>query len=308
MKIVIVGPGAIGCLIAAFLSRVKQAEVWLLDKDLARARRINKSGVFVQGINGKLKARVKITACASQIKFCDLIIFCVKSYAAESALKTVKPLLNRNVCLLSLQNGLGNVEIISKISGNTNVWAGVIFLGATLLSEANVRYAGAGKIIIGKKDGKITRRMRVLRDVFKNAGFEISLSKKIDAWIWHKLIINIGINALSAITSLKNGDLLKYSEVRQILDLSVREAVCVAEKMGIKLIYKNMRKKTEAVCDFTAENISSMLQDVLNRKKTEIDSLNGAIVRKAEEIGIDTPVNRVLTNLIKIKQLCYTQT
>jgi 2-dehydropantoate 2-reductase len=147
--------------------------------------------------------------------------------------------------------------------------------------------------------------LRAIREIFNRAGMETRISRDIKGLIWSKLIINDGINALTAITRLANGKLIEFEGTRKILREAVSEATKVAKRKRIKLIYDDPLAKVEAVCEATATNISSMLQDVLKKKRTEIDFINGVIVRQGQELGIATPVNSVLLNLVKTIEASY---
>lgn len=314
MKIVIVGPGAMGCLFAGFLAKSGQ-EIWILDKRKERSQMIDKDGITIEGISGNHKVKVNATSDASDIKKPDLAIICVKSYDTEAAAKHLKPCLLETTYVLTLQNGVGNVEAISEIVGESNVIGGVTSHGATLLGDGRVRHAGKGETIIGRwqtsgklksKQWKIPRRaLEDIADVFKNAGFPTKVSDRVKDLVWSKLIINVGINALTAITRLNNGRLIEYEGTRQILKQAVLEATKVARRKRITLDYSDPVKKVESVCVATAGNISSMLQDVLKKRRTEIDYINGAIVREGEDLGIATPVNAVLTDFVKTIEASY---
>ena len=160
MKIVIVGPGAIGCLFAALLSRSKSDhEVWILDKEPQRANRLNSSGIKVEGIsNFRTSARsestsggkIKATSRARDIGKVDLIIIAVKSYDTESAVKSISPLLTDETKVLTIQNGVGNLEIINEVVGEDRALGGVTSHGATLVKEGCIMHAGSGDTIIGR--------------------------------------------------------------------------------------------------------------------------------------------------------------
>ena len=134
------------------------------------------------------------------------------------------------------------------------------------------------------------------------------MAKDIDSVIWSKLVINVGINALTAITRLKNGMLVQHDGTREVLRSSVQEAVRIVKRKRIKLAYDDPIQKVESVCKATSSNVSSMLQDVLSKERTEIDFINGAIVRQGKALGIPTPVNELLTNLVKTIELSYSKT
>ncbi|MCM8790059.1 MAG: 2-dehydropantoate 2-reductase [Candidatus Omnitrophica bacterium] len=304
MKIVIVGPGAIGCLLAGYLSKSKE-ELWILDKNEERAARINQQGITVEGISGNWQSKVKVTQNPKEIGEAHIVIICVKSYDTKEAITSAKPLIADNTAVLTLQNGIGNIEILSEVVGQDKVIGGVTNQGVTLISEGIVRHAGKGETIIGRFDGKITSQLKDIRELLNKVGFDTKISKDIKCLLWSKLIINVGINALTAITRLKNGKLVEFEGTRKILRDAVTEAVKVAKRKRIKLIYDDPLAKVEAVCEATANNISSMLQDVLKKKHTEIAFINGVIVRLGQELGIPVPVNSVLTDLVKTIELSY---
>lgn len=305
MKIVIVGPGAMGCLFAAFLSKTKE-EIWLLDKDKERAAKINEQGIEIEGVSGQWQARVKATADVKEIGAeVNLLIVCVKAYDTKTAITQAKSLLSAETSVLTLQNGIGNIEILSEIVGADKVIGGVTNLGATLLGNGSIRHAGKGETVIGRIDGKIPVALRSIREVFNKVGLETRISRDIKGLLWSKLLINVGINALTAITRLNNGRLVEFEGTRKILRDAVTEAIKVAKRKRIKLIYDDPLAKVEAVCEATSGNVSSMLQDVLKKKHTEIDFINGVIVRQAQELGIPCPTNSILLDLVKTIESSY---
>lgn len=311
MKIVIVGPGAMGCLFAAFLSKLfstpKEAEnkIWLLDKSKENALKLKQQGIIVEGISGNWGAHPEVTADVKEIEKADLIIISVKSYNTKEAIIHSRPLVGENTRILTLQNGIGNVEIITEVVGQELVIGGVTNQAATLINVGHIKHAGKGETVIGRIDGKIPVEMRSIREIFNKAGLETRISRDIKGLLWSKLIINAGINALTAITRLTNGKLIEFASTRRILQEAVTEATRIAKRKRIKLIYDDPLAKVEAVCEATAANLSSMLQDVLRKKRTEIDFINGVIVRQAQELGIPVPVNSLLVDLIKTIEASY---
>jgi len=304
MKIVIVGPGAMGCLFAAFLSKSKE-EIWLLDKDKEGAAKINENGISLEGASGTWQAKPKTTANTQDIGKSDLILICVKSFHTKQAVEQIKPLLGEQTKILTLQNGIGNIEVIAELVGESRVIGGVTSEGATLIDTGKIRHAGRGETIIGSIDGKIPVEMRSIREVFNKVGFQTKMSRDIKSLIWSKLIINVGINALTAITRLPNGKLTEFEGTKRILRDAVTEATRIAKRKRIKLIYDDPLAKVEAVCESTSGNLSSMLQDVLRKKRTEIDFINGVILRLGQELGIAVPTNKILVDLVKTIELSY---
>lgn len=314
MKIAIIGPGALGCLVAASLARSGE-DVWLLDKVQDRAKKINNSGIRVEGI-GEFSAKVRATCDAKDIGVCDLVIVCVKSYDTEEAVKEAKASIGENTLVLTLQNGLGNEEVIAEIVGPEKVVGGVTSHGSTYVGDGKVRHAGKGETIIGRwytpaarKDVRKwyipRRRLEEISALFKKSSFETKISDNIKEVIWSKLIINVGINALGALARLKNGDLFKYEWTRNVMKQAVMEAVKVAKRRRISLVYSDPVKKIESVCSSSSDNACSMLQDVLDGQKTEIDYINGAIAAEGAALGVPTPVNSVLTDLVKALETGY---
>jgi 2-dehydropantoate 2-reductase len=298
MKIIIVGPGAMGLLFAAFLSKSKE-EIWLLDKNKERALKLNQNGISVEGISGKWNAKVKTTNETKEIGIADLVIIATKSYDTKSAITQAKPIISEKTAVLTLQNGIGNLEIIGEVVGPDNVIGGTTNLGATLIDDTHVRHAGNGETVIGKIDGSTPVIMRDIRELFNKVKLETKISRDIKGILWSKLIINVGINALTALTRLHNGRLTEFEGTRRILRDAVTEAVKIAKRKRIKLIYDDPLAKVETVCEATSGNVSSMLQDVLRKKRTEIDFINGVVVRLGQELGIPVPVNQLLVDLVK---------
>jgi len=304
MDILIAGPGAIGCLVAAYLSR-NGNRVCLLDKDSKRAAHISRNGIQVSGISGVWSARVFATSRTKDALTPELAIICTKSYDTESAVRNIAAVAGKDTPVLTFQNGIGNTEIIAGAVGKEHVLGGSTSLGATLLSVGCVRHAGMGETVIGSMDGKVTPALKRVRDIFNSSGLPAVLSSDLEGLLWSKLIINVGINALTAITHLNNGRIAEIGEVRSVMHAAVQEAVRIAAKKGIHLLYKNPVEKVESVCRATSSNIASMLQDVLKGRRTEIDYINGAIVREGIEVGISTPVNEVLLRIVQTIEQSY---
>lgn len=299
MRVIIVGAGAMGCLFGFFLRRAGK-EVWLLDTNSALVKHIQEQGVLVEGISGEHQVSLPITDRFEDIQSADLIILFVKAYDTPQAIQNVKPLLGPESAVLTLQNGIGNVEAIVKVVGERQTIAGTTSHGATVLSRGTIRHAGIGETVIGEIDGQKTSRLEKIRDFFESAGIVTHITRDITGLLWSKLIINVGINALTGITGLCNGALLDHEETRAIMHRAVQEAKEVADRKGIQLIYQDHIQKVESVCRATAGNISSMLQDLRNKKKTEIDFINGAIWKEGNTLGMDTPINQTLTHLVHL--------
>lgn len=300
MKIAIVGAGAMGSLYGAKLSTLDTNEVFLIDVWQDHVDAINTKGLDVEEKEGSLNFnRLKATSRPMEIGLVDLAIVFVKSTLTAAAMETNKSIFGPDTIALTLQNGLGNVDIMSEFIGEEHVLAGTTAHGATMIGPGNIRHAGIGKTIIGELSGEITPRVKEIVEVFNLSGLETVISENVNGLVWDKLLVNVGINALTGITGLENGRLLDYPEIEELLELAVGEAIRVAEAKNIHLSWEDPIGHTKDVCRATAANKSSMLQDVLNGKQTEIDMINGAILREGLKTGVDTPINLVLTNLIR---------
>jgi 2-dehydropantoate 2-reductase len=302
MHFLVVGPGAMGSLFAARLQKAG-FEVTLLDYIRERATRINDQGIQVEGITGNYKVKVPTTT-GSIPKPPDLVLICVKAYDTREAALNIKSRLKPETAVVTLQNGVGNLEILEEVFGGDRVLGGVTAEGATLLGPGRIRHAGRGETIIGPSGNPGTPANKMV-DAFNRAGFQTRSVNNVKDLIWGKLIINVGINALTAITRLKNGRLPELDGTRLVMKEAVKEAVAVANAKNIKLPYSDPVDRVTEVCRATAGNIASMLQDVLRAKLTEIDFINGAIVREGRALGIPTPVNFTLTSLLQVIQTTY---
>ena len=302
MNFLIAGPGAMGCLFAARLKKAGH-QVTLLDYRPDRASQINEQGIRVEGITGEYLVRVRVTT-EDTPEQPDLVLVCVKAHQTQKAAEKIKAVLGQGIRLLTLQNGVGNLEILSKVFGTEKVLGGTTAEGATLLGPGHIRHAGQGDTIIGPEgdpDGPIAEVV----SAFNAAGFNTRSVKNVNDLIWGKLIINVGINALTAITRLKNGRLPEIKGTRAVMEKAVGEAVAVARAKNIDLPYPDPQKRVLEVCQATAGNIASMLQDVLKQRITEVGFINGAIVREGGALGISTPVNHTLTCLVEAIQETY---
>ena len=298
MKIAIIGAGAMGSLFGGRLALAGE-DVWLLDVWEEHVRTIRDKGLMIATVANDLVAQPRATTKPEDIGLADLVIIFVKSSATRAAAQTAAGLLGPQTAVLTLQNGYGNAETIAEVVGAERVIAGTTAQGATLLGPGRIMHGGSGDTHIGELGGGKTDRLEEVAACLTRAGIQTIADDNVAALIWGKLVVNVGINALTAITGLKNGELADHEETRQVLAMAVEEAVRVADAAGIRLPYDNAVEKVLAVAVATAQNRSSMLQDLSGGRLTEIDAINGALVREGERVGVATPVNSVLTLLIK---------
>ncbi|MFW8600074.1 ketopantoate reductase family protein [Desulfobacterota bacterium M19] len=295
MKITIVGPGALGCLLAALLSRAGH-RIFILDYKVSRAARLNREGVCLSEGGRRQAYTVRATTDPAATTGSETLLLCVKSADVISALARTAPLIKEGPLLVSMQNGLRHLPVLRNLPDSS--WAlAVTAMGATLTAPGVIHFGGAGFTSFGFLKQTTDERLAVLVELFNAAGLAAGISPDIEAAVWDKLLINVGINALTAIYNCPNGKLPVLPETREIMRLAVLEAAAVAEACGVK-ISSDPVGRALAVCRATENNISSMLQDVRLGRNTEIEAINGEIVRLAATFNIPAPVNKRLTTQV----------
>lgn len=307
MKIAVIGPGALGCLFAACLARQGDHEVWLLDRDSKRAAFLHEKGLLFDEGERRERIPVNATSNPADIGTADLFLLCVKSYAVQGCLPVLKKLAQPENLVLALQNGIGHLELMQR-EGRFLCWAvGITSQGATLIAPGHVRHGGHGLTRLGfirAASDHGNERLHAAASAFAGAGIETVLSNEILVDVWAKLLVNVGINALTAIYDCPNGRLLEIPEALDKQKAAVLEAAAVARGLGIS-VPGDPVAMTREVCRATAGNISSMLQDVRNRRQTEIADINGAIAEKAAELGIDALENERLCRDVRVLERGY---
>lgn len=298
MRLAIIGAGAMGSLFGGRLTLAGE-EVWLLDTREDQINAICKNGLVICSDAGDSVVWPKATTNPYEIGLVDLVIIFVKSIDTCLAARTAQHLLKSDTAVLTLQNGYGNAEKLAAVLGREKIIVGTTAQGAMLLKPGRVMHSGTGDTHVGNLSGESTPCLWRLAAMLFQAGFPTYVDEDVTALIWGKLVINVGINALTAITGLQNGRLADYEETKILVDKTVMEAVNVAEALGVRLPYPEPVAKVLAVARATAANRSSMLQDLTYQRLTEIDDINGAIVREGAKLGIDTQANYILTLLVK---------
>lgn len=304
MRIAIVGAGAIGSLLGGFITKTGYDTV-LIDNHLERCTLINEKGLFIDGVSGEHLIQVKSTVDSKSVGEVDFVFMCVKAYDTKQAMTQHKYLVGEKTTVTTMQNGLGNFEEIADVIGQEKVVAGTTSSGGYFLRPGHLRHAGNGAAHIGELSGEITKRITTIEKILNDAGFNATIAPNIEQPIWTKLIINVGINALTALLRVNNGYTSSLKAARAVQVDAVAEALAVAKAAGVKIDYDKVADQVVAVARATEQNISSMLNDVIRTKRTEIDFINGAVCKIGEKFGVDTPVNRTLTHLIKATEQAY---
>lgn len=299
MKISIIGSGAMGSLFGGKLSKSGE-DVILYDVNEAHINRVNQKGLSIHSTatGETLVVYPRATKDPEETRGSDIFIIFVKSTITELVVKQFSSFADNNSIVITLQNGLGNEEIIRNIMGKEMVAAGVTSQGATFLGPGEINHAGNGPTHLCMSD-KHNEKLKPFVETLNKAGFEADIEDNIENLVWSKLIINVGINALTAITNLENGRLLEFQDLKSIMDDLVAEGAAVAAKKGVTLTFPDPLQTVFDVAGKTAKNRSSMLQDFDRGNRTEIDFINGAIVREGSILGINTPVNKTIAGLVR---------
>ena len=305
MKIAIVGAGAMGSLFGALLAEGGHA-VWLYDIWQEHIDAVNQNGVTIE-LDGKPRqVSLKAVADPLQIGESELVLIFVKATQTETAAKIAAQVAGSKGLVMTLQNGMGNAETIAQVISPDRILVGTTSHGSTMLKAGSIRHAGAGPTTIGMwaTGEKEFENARHIADQFTQAGIETSAIIDVRPVIWDKLLVNVGINAITALTGIKNGQILDLEITRELSRTAVEEAARVAQAQEIE-IREDAADHVFQVAAATAANRSSMGQDVDHRRPTEIKAINGFVVREAERLGISVPVNRTLTALVQTLESHY---
>src|SRR5512136_552664 len=310
MQISIIGTGAMATLFAARLADV--AEVSMIGSWAEAIETIRHNGITIDG--DSCCHSVHTAYHPDDAPAADLALVLTKAYktvkAAEVAAKTIKP----DGLALTLQNGLGNIEILAEHVGRDRALQGVTMQGATLLGPGRIRTSGRGATHLGyvpielaaPRDFSVGHRAYEISALFNSAGLKSQVTADINGLAWSKVIINAAINPLTAILRVPNGALVESEETSELMRAAALEAAAVAKARGITLPFSDPVERVKQVAMMTATNHSSMLQDVLGQRPTEIDAINGKIVEQGEALGISTPVNVLLASLMRAVEKNYT--
>ncbi len=298
--VAIAGPGAMGILLACHLRRAG-VDVLLLDHREERAAELSSAGIWVEGLDGgELHASVRVTTDLSVLAECCWLILLMKAWQAERAFPEMARHISPAARVLCLQNGMGHHRYMAAALPEHQILIGTTAHGSTLLDTGRVRHAGKGITIVGQiRPEAPGERLMELQAMLTAAGWECRVVVDIWPHCWRKLVVNCAINPLTALTGLSNGELLEHPETTWIMERVVAEVCEVARAEGIDMEPKGMFETVKEVCRATAGNRSSMLQDVLADRPTEIDYISGAVQKTGMEHHIPTPFNTGLYNLVK---------
>jgi 2-dehydropantoate 2-reductase len=300
VKIAILGAGALGCAIGAALTEGGN-EVWLLNRSAAHVEAMRRDGLRVDDANGSRRVKVQATKRAAEAGAVELVVVLVKSFHTDAAMRGALELIGPETLVLSLQNGLGHEDVLADIVGRERVLAGKTYVGGVMRSPGHIESGVAGKAThIGELDGRITSRVTAIAETFNAAGLATAVSDNIVGTMWDKLLVNVATGALTGATSLTYGQLYDEPLLKTTALAAVAEAMAVAQAAGVSLSTTDPERPwTLAGEGLSAAFKTSMLQSLEKGSITEIDFINGAVVRWGQRHGVPTPVNATLVACIK---------
>jgi 2-dehydropantoate 2-reductase len=300
MKTAILGAGAMGSVFASYLAESKD-EVILVDVAKPVVDSISSRGLIIRDKAGKEKTfRIAATAEPNNVGGVDLLIVFVKCYHTEAAVRSALPLLGDNSIVLSLQNGWGNASRIGNLVGPEKVLVGVSYHSATALGPGHVLHGGQGPTYLGELDGSVSERAEKVARFLASGGIEIQTSSEVVKDIWSKLALNVATLPSSVLARLTADRLLSSPEMQELMRNLLQEVIAVANAQDIHLNFDERWSAIVRLLKQLAPNTKgSMFQDIEQRRPTEIDVINGAIVEAGQSLKISTPFNRAVVSLIK---------
>ncbi|CAN7277414.1 2-dehydropantoate 2-reductase [Bradyrhizobium sp. LjRoot220] len=293
MQVAVVGAGAVGCYYGGLLLRAGH-EVTFIGRQ-PHVDAINANGLLLDTSTFKGHLPAKAAIDATTLASSDLVLVCVKSADTEQAGRSLAGRLRAETSVLSLQNGVDNAPRLAAIIGHAVIPV-VVYVGSEMAGPGHVRHHGGGDVAIGASAAS-----EALAQTLRAAGVGVTISEDIEVTLWSKLIINCAFNALSAVAGIAYGPMLAVEGTREVVASAVREAIAVARASGV-MIPDDIAGHIMQIPANMPNQMSSTAQDLLRGKPSEIDFLNGYVVRKGAELGIATPTNQALQVMVKLAE------
>lgn len=305
-KLCVVGAGAMGSLFGGLLAECGM-DVTLIDIWREHVDAIARGGLRMVGQGGDRKIPIKAVRTTNGLPVADIIFVQCKAMNTESAVSSARDIVGRETVLISFQNGLSNEELLASIVGAGKVLGGLTAQAASIEAPGVVRNFAQFPTYIGEMPCGISARARQLSALFSRHGLPTTPSSDIRLDIWKKLMANVGLSAPSGIANLKIREVMAVPELRATVFAAIDEAVAVGRAAGVSLDAADARDVLERIAGVggSGENKPSLCIDLLNKRATEIDFINGAIVRLGKQHGIATPVNATLVAAVKALESHY---
>jgi 2-dehydropantoate 2-reductase len=303
MKIAIVGTGAMGSVYAGLFASAGH-EVWAIDSWPEHVEAMRSKGLRVEGASGDRTVRVHATTEAKDAGPCELVILATKAMQVAAAASSIRDfLLEKDTPVLSIQNGLGGPETAASVLGKEKVMVGVVGgFGASMRGPGHAHHNGMELVRLGEFGGPITPRLKKVEEAWKSAGFRVKLFDDIDQLVWEKLLCNCAYSGPCGVSGLTVGQVMEDPDLSRVSAACAIEGFLVSQKKRIRLGFDD---PVAYVRDFGSKIPNakpSVLLDLLLRKKSEIDVINGSIPRVGHAVGIAAPVNEAVTALVKAKE------
>ena len=291
MKIAVMGAGAVGCYYGGLLARAGH-EVVLIGRP-QHVEAVRRDGLFMDTQSFHEHVPMQASSDASGVLGAKLVLFCVKSTDSESAAREMIPYLEPDAVILSFQNGVDNSERLQALLPQV-VLPVVVYVATEMSGPGHVKHHGRGELVVGPSAANST-----FLPLFAEAGISVQISDNVPGALWAKLFLNCAYNALSAITQLPYGRLVLGEGVEAVMRDVVNECILVAQADGV-LISGDPWEAVQRIAQTVPDQFSSTAQDLARHKRSEIDYINGHVIRRGEALGVSTPVNRVLHTLVKL--------
>ena len=294
IRVAVLGAGAVGCFFGGMLARAGH-RVTLIGRPI-HVNAFRKSGLHFEGLKFDEHVAVDASTDASAVRGARLVLFCVKSTDTEQAAAQIAPHLDADAIVVNLQNGVDNTERIqSKVL--QPVIPAVVYVATEMKGPGHLKHHGRGDLVIGGLEDK--KSLEKIKTWFEAAGVPVAISDNVAGELWAKLVVNCAYNALSAITQLPYGRMIEGPGIRDTMRDVVEETLAVAKASGVQMA-PGMLERTYKIAEAMPTQFSSTAQDLARGKPTEIDHLNGYVVRRGEALGVPTPANRVLHCLVNL--------
>lgn len=291
MKVAVMGAGAVGCYYGAMLARAGH-EVVLIGRP-AHVEAVRAGGLRLQTSAFDLRVPLAASTDAAAVRGADLVLFCVKSTDTEAGAAQIAPHLSPDAVVLTLQNGVDNDARVRAVLG-CEVAAAVVYVATEMAGPGHVRHHGRGELVIAS-----SRRSAEVAALLAAAGVPAQVSDDVRGALWAKLVLNCAYNALSAVSQRPYGELVRGAGVNEVIRDVVAECLAVAQADGVA-IPGDTAAAVRGIAETMPSQYSSTAQDLARGKASEIDHLNGYVVRRGEALGVPTPANRVLWVLVKL--------
>lgn len=296
--IAVMGAGAVGCYFGGMLARAG-APVTLIGRE-QHVQALKRDGLILDIAGSQQRIAVAASTGAEAVRQAAVVLLCVKTLDTETAAQALAPHLAAAAVVVSLQNGVDNLQRIRSAASIEAIPA-VVYVGAQMAGPGWVQHTARGELVVGNPAGSDRRPdLDSLVSLFTRAGVPCRISDNVEADLWIKMIINCSYNAMSALGRAKYCRLIGLPWTRETMRQIVEEAAAVARACGVRLPDIDLVQTAWKIGETMPQTISSTAQDIARGKRTEIDSLNGYLVRKGKELGIATPVNQTLHALVKL--------